>query len=210
MREPDGSGYQKHMVRFRRFDNNDLSVGDTFVELVMTNSHDGKSSFQFMAGLFRLACSNGLTVSQSTFDNICMRHTDYSLDNMTTVVGEVVNKAPLMLDTVREYQSIKLTPAESEVFAKSAIPLRFEPEQTVYPKELLRPRRNVDADNSLWTTLNVVQENIIRGGVRAYSTDENGRQQRRRSREVRAIDSDIKLNRSLWTLAEEMRKIKTA
>jgi hypothetical protein len=71
-----------------------------------------------------------------------------------------------------------------------------------------RARRGDDTGSDLWTTLNRVQENSIRGGLRGVTRDANGRRQVRRTREVTGIDQDVKLNRALWTLAEEMRKLK--
>ena len=49
-----------------------------------------------------------------------------------------------------------------------------------------------------------VQENAIRGGQPCRSTQ--GR--RIRTREVASIDRGVSLNRALWVLAEEMRKLK--
>jgi hypothetical protein len=48
-------GFQKHLVVFR---NNDIQItaedGDNvFPQILLTNSHDGKNSFTFTAGLFR-------------------------------------------------------------------------------------------------------------------------------------------------------------
>jgi translation initiation factor 1 (eIF-1/SUI1) len=66
----------------------------------------------------------------------------------------------------------------------------------------------------MWTTLNVVQENVIKGGLQgvAITTDERGRRQRRNvtTRQVNGIDQDVKLNRALWTLAEKMAELKSA
>jgi hypothetical protein len=56
----EGKGeFTKHMIRFRQT-NQSLVVGDTFPEVVLVNSHDGTSSYQLYAGLFRLACLNGM------------------------------------------------------------------------------------------------------------------------------------------------------
>ena len=69
-------------------------------------------------------------------------------------------------------------------------------------------RRIDDRAPDLWTTFNRVQENVIRGGMRGQSVDANGRRQVRAVRAVTGIDQDVKLNRALWTLAEEMRRLK--
>ena len=55
---------------------------------------------------------------------------------------------------------------------------------------------------------NVVQENIIKGGIHGYRTDDHGRICRAKSRGVKAIDQNVKLNRALWTLAEKMAELK--
>jgi hypothetical protein len=49
-----------------------------------------------------------------------------------------------------------------------------------------------------------VQENLVRGGLHGRAA--NGRAVK--TREVRGIDQNIKLNRALWVLAEEMRRLK--
>jgi len=62
--------YKKHIIRFRNSENDALAaeLGDTFPEIVLTNSHNGTSSFKFHVGLFRLVCSNGLVIADQTFN----------------------------------------------------------------------------------------------------------------------------------------------
>jgi hypothetical protein len=63
----------------------------------------------------------------------------------------------------------------------------------------------------MWNTLNAVQENLIRGGLRYNQRNESGRLvARRRTREVGGIDQNTNINRALWALAEEMKKLKAA
>ena len=72
--------------------------------------------------------------------------------------------------------------------------------------QVLGLHRREDADQSLWTTLNVIQENVIRGGLRGR--DARGRKVT--TRPVQGIDRNVQLNRGLWVLGEEMRKLKAA
>jgi hypothetical protein len=51
-----------------------VAVGDSLVEVVLVNSHDGTSSYKLMAGIFRLVCWNGMVVSESMQDSIAVRH----------------------------------------------------------------------------------------------------------------------------------------
>ncbi|MEI7352991.1 DUF932 domain-containing protein, partial [Pectobacterium parmentieri] len=64
----------------------------------------------------------------------------------------------------------------------------------------LAPRRWQDESNDLWTTYQRVQENLIKGGLTGRSVQ--GKQARTRA--VKGIDGDIKLNRALWVMAETM------
>jgi hypothetical protein len=74
----------------------------------------------------------------------------------------------------------------------------------------LLPRRHDDQASDLWTTFNVVQENVIRGGLTAVGRDANGRRRRTTTRAVNGIDQDVRLNKGLWVLAERMAEIKAA
>ena len=49
-------------------------VGTVFPQILLTNSHDGKNSFQFQAGLYRLICSNGLVIADTQFEAVKIRH----------------------------------------------------------------------------------------------------------------------------------------
>lgn len=207
-------GYQKHMVRFRNFNeqvNEQLVVGDTFVELVLTNSHNGLSSFVFNCGLFRLACSNGMVVAESSFDSARIRHNSYDATQVIDICAETVQKAPMITAGVEKMKSIVLTPQEQLIFANAAKPLRFDKPNEIDTERILKPNRSADKGNDLWKTFNVTQENLIKGKVMYDRFDAAGRYQGRgRTREVKSIDGGMKLNQALWTLAEEMAKLKTA
>ena len=75
----------------------------------------------------------------------------------------------------------------------------------VNPSMLLNPRRYGDGAKDLWTTLNTVQENIIRGGQRDYSRRRPDGSRMPKSRAIKGIDEDMKLNKALWQMAEVLR-----
>jgi hypothetical protein len=50
--------------------------------------------------------------------------------------------------------------------------------------------------------LNTVQENIIRGGQRDYSRPRQHGRRTPKSRAIKCIDEDMKLNKALWQMAE--------
>ncbi|SET65188.1 protein of unknown function [Nitrosospira multiformis] len=66
------------------------------------------------------------------------------------------------------------------------------------------PRRFSDRASNMWTTFSRVQESLIKGGIRRRSKSGSSLP----THAVNGIDQNVKLNRALWILAEEMRKLK--
>ncbi|MET3615831.1 hypothetical protein ABID16_004178 [Rhizobium aquaticum] len=127
----------------------------------------------------------------------------------------VLKGAEHALSAPQDWSSLRLNEEEQHILARSAHVMRFgdgdgEMKMPVRPEQLLTQRRSGDLGNDLWTTWNVVQENAIKGGIRAVTRDEFGRHRRMTSRPVTGIDQDIKLNKALWLLGAEMAKLKGA
>ena len=62
-RHEDRREFTKHLLRLRHVNHiQALTVGSEFPEISLLNSHDGTSSYQMDAGIYRLVCSNGLIV----------------------------------------------------------------------------------------------------------------------------------------------------
>lgn len=202
--------FTKHMLRFRR-DSFDYQINDVIPEIVLINSHDGTSSYKMMLGLFRLICSNGAVVEDSVLNDvrICHRGERDLCQQVIDVSAEVIQEAPRVLNIVNQWQATELTYREQLAFAESAKQV-YSSTIDIQPDKILRPRRNADmGDNAgnrdLWKTFNVVQENLIRGGVIGRTT--NNRLMRTRS--VSSVDRDVKLNRALWTLGAKMQELKS-
>ncbi len=205
-------GYQKHKISFRRdshFGQN--KVGDCFPELVLINSHDGASSYQLHAGIFRLVCTNGLTVSDSLFQKICVKHVGFKKDDVIEASYRVLENLPQVMGSVESMKATQLNRAEQLLFAEQALAIRYDGEPIpVSPDRILRARRYDDQGGDLWKTLNIVQENTIKGGVRGMVKDKDGRVKHIMTRKVGSIDKDTALNKALWTLAERMKELKAA
>src|SRR4030067_3183147 len=205
VRNSDNQGFQKHLIRFRNFDEQikeRLEVGDTMIEIVLTNSHNGTSAFIFNCGMYRCICSNQMMVSESAFDAIHVRHSGYDASQVINVTGEVVNKAPAIVEKVREFKGIELNQDEKIIYADAAKQLRFANPAIIETEQVLRTHRYEDKGNDLWKTFNTVQENLVKGHVSYYDTDENNRLRKRGTKEVKGIDSNMKLNQSLYVLTE--------
>lgn len=206
-RDEEKANFTKHLIRLRHESSMFAQVGDHLREIVLVNSHDGTSSYQLMAGLFRLVCSNGMVVGNGTIDEVRLKHTGDVIPNVIDGCIQILGKLPEVSEQVQAWDSMALTIGEQQAFANAALALRYEEDAPIAGEKLLGNRRYDDAKPSLWNTLNTVQENMIRGGVRYLQQSENGIS-RRKTREVRGIEQNVKLNRALWTLAEEMKKLK--
>lgn len=202
-------GFQKHIIRFRsQSDMRLLEVGEEIPEIVLSNCHMGTASFELDAGVFRCICSNQARVAESTIAKHKIRHVGYAAYKVEDALKTLESSLPVVMDRIENFKSTSLNSDEREILAKAAGELRFDSEkQRVTPSDLLRPRR-YSGDNSkdLWTTFNVIQENVIRGGI--YTRNNKGK--RTRSRAVTSIEKDEKLNKALWVLTEEFHKLKNS
>jgi hypothetical protein len=207
--------FTKHMIRMRhvRDRSGQGHARPETNEIILINSHDGASSYQMLAGLFRFVCCNGLVVGEVVGD--------VRIPHKGNIQGEVIEGAFRVLDEfeavaahTEAMKALQLEPPEEIAFATAALALRFGErgvEDTgghrpapVTAEQLIEARRPEDIGHSLWTTFQRVQENAMRGGQPGRSAQ--GR--RLQTRPVGSIDRGVSLNRALWMLAEEMRKLK--
>jgi len=214
-REPGKADFTKHLIRLRRLDDKRPSVGDTTVEALLKNANDGTARYCLMAGLFRVACDNSLVVKTATIDEVKVGHVGNVQDKVIEGTYRVLTEAEKALVAPDQWSRINLVGEERKAFAKAAHVLRFEDQdglaaQAIDPETLLIPRRAVDTNPNLWNVFNVVQENAIKGGVVGIGRDANNRERRVTTRAIKGIDQDVRLNKALWVLAEEMAKIRQA
>lgn len=200
-------GFQKHVVRLRNSQfNSPITIGEYVPEIVLINSHMGSSAFQLMCGVYRLVCSNGLTVGEN-WSTERIVHKGYADEKAENAIRRIVQVLPEVTGKVEEFRAIGMNDSERLAFAESALELVKDADDkySIRPDRIIQPRRWADrSDQSLWGTFNVVQENLIRGGIRR--TDSVGR--RSHTRQVKSIDKDLAINRALWTLTEKMAELK--
>ncbi len=196
--------HTKHMLRLRHASQINGAEAN---EIVLLNSHDGTSSYQMLAGMFRFVCSNGLVCGDTV--------ADVRVPHKGDVAGQVIEGAFEVLrgfDRVKEsrdlMRGITLDDGEAEVFARSALALKYDPTDNkpapITESQILMPRRFDDRRPDLWSVFNRTQENLTKGGLHGRSA--NGRRQQ--TRPVQGIDSDVRLNRALWMLADGLRQLK--
>jgi hypothetical protein len=186
-------GFQKHLVVFR---NPDIMIkgengDDSFPQILLTNSHDGKAAFNFRVGIFRLVCSNGLVISDADFNNVSIRHVNYTFESLQTKINEIIAKLPGLVNKINVFKAKTLTEIEMNDFATKASQLRTK--KTVNIMDVLSATRTEDQGNDLWVVFNRVQEKILGGSYTSGG---------RKARSVKNFQKDIQLNEQLFELAE--------
>jgi hypothetical protein len=200
-RQTGKTQYGVHEIRLR---NGELpKVGDTLVEAIIRNSHNGMSTLSVSAGLHRLVCENGLTVATSTAESFKVKHQRFELDDVKILTESFASKLPKIEMSVNRMMEKELSTDEKIDFLRKSTEVRFGQNKVLTDLEmvgLLAPNRTEDVGDDLWRVLNVVQEKFVRGGVEMSSP--KGR--RTKLRGLQNIMALNKVNTRLWELAEEM------
>ena len=186
------------------FQNDDIVVngedGDVvYPRVLLTNSHDGKNSFQFQAGLFRMICSNGLVVSDHNFSKLNIRLMGYDFTELRKTIEGLVETLPLTVESMNKFKKTQLNQNQKVDFAVKALALRlggYDFVETVDIEQLLKPTRNEDEGDDVWSVYNVIQEKVIDGDFE-YSTGNKIR----KARTIKNFKQDTELNEQLFELA---------
>jgi len=195
--------HTKHLMRLRHASQ---ITGAEANEIVLLNSHDGSSVFQLIAGQFRFVCANGMVCGDIDSD-VRVQHKGNVVERVVSGAFEVLDGFTRVVEERETMKALTLSADEQTVFAKAAIELKYDTELAPAPiteNQVLAARRMADRGSDLWTTMNKVQENLVRGGLDSRTA----RGQRTRTRPVAGIDQGVKLNRALWVLATEMEKLR--
>ena len=203
-------GFQKHMLRFR---NPSLpKIADSEVDLVLYNSHDRTTGFKFAAGVYRFVCANGLMAGENLFQPVSVKHIGYQANDAIEASYRIIESVPQITQSIESMQQIPLLKEERVFLAQAAMTAKYGEDAGKFrPESALVVRRTADAMPTLWNTFNVIQENLIKGGVSTYRLGTNGQPvARMKTRGVSSITENSKLNMALWTLAEAMKSTKVA
>lgn len=203
VRDEDRRDFTKHMVRLRHAGQINAAEAN---EIILLNSHDGTSSYQLLAGMFRAVCKNGLVCGDTVAD-VRVPHKGDVAGQVIEGAYEVLHGFDRALQSRESMQAVTLDAGESGVFARAALALKYDDPDKPAPiteTQVLMPRRVDDRRPDLWSVFNRTQENLVKGGLTARAS--NGRRQTTRA--VQGIDQNLRLNRALWLLADGMRQLK--
>jgi hypothetical protein len=197
VRDPSRREHTKHLLRLRK---SGQITGQQVPEIMILNSHGGESSFQLLPGYFRSVCTNSLVCGQS-LGEIKVPHRGNVVEKVIEGAYEVLSVFDRVEEKRDAMQSLMLPPPAQQALANAALTYRFgEEHQLVTTSQILTPRRYEDKKDDLWSVFNRCQENLLKGGLSGRSA----KGKRSRTRAVNGIDGDVKLNRALWVMAENM------
>lgn len=96
-------------------------------------------------------------------------------------------------------KSLRLPALAQHALANAALQYRFgEEHQPVTATQILTPRRYEDRQDDLWTIYQRLRDNLL--GLPGRTAQGK----RTHTRVINGIDGDVKLNRALWVMAENM------
>jgi hypothetical protein len=172
---------------------------DQVPQIVLLNSHNGRTQMRMFAGFYRFVCSNGMVVGRDMF-RYEVRHVGDAFAEAFGFADMMTQELDTILGVIDEWGNVKLTQGKQDTFAQRAAELRFGDKSTSYPvTSILEAKRPEDKGDDLWRVFNRVQENTTMGGI----TGENANRRAVTSRALTAITPNIVYNAELWNLAEE-------
>ena len=153
-----------HIVRMKWNQEMEVNGDKMFPEIVIENSFNGKNAFKVKAGIFRLVCTNGLTIAIEEFGEFKIRHTGTADKIAKEITMEFAGRIPQIISTVQKMQETTLTEEQAISLAMKAAQSRWEKEFTrEQAKQLLSVARPEDGGYGLWEVYNRVQENVLNG-----------------------------------------------
>ena len=216
-RKEDNKGFQKHLVVFR---NEDVVItgedGDTvYPQILLTNSHDGKNSFKFQAGLFRMICENGLVIADESFEDYSIRHMGYDFDALQSLIKDMVSNLDLTVESMNKMKQIELDEEQQLELAKKLLDIRLEGTGNAYddyqPKSINYSQRKEDNGVDLWSVFNRQQENIIEGNFKYFNEEKYGKYENvnmdfigRNARPIKNFKQDMDVNKKMFAAALEL------
>jgi hypothetical protein len=186
------------MITFRQPDSK-VRVGDVSPQVTLFNNHGAQRRATLRAGFYRWICSNGLVVSAGIVD---IRgdyiHIDGAAFDFDADFTNAIGRLDSACQQIAQWTKIRLNFVQQNDFAAKGVLIRNnnDPYWSKHfdSHEFLTRRRDGDKADDLWTVFNVVQENILKGGVQGAA---------RMTKEITQVKEIQRINESLWQLATD-------
>lgn len=208
----------RHLVRFRHKDFGAVGLNGNVPEILFTNSHDRTKSMNFHVGIFRLICSNGLVVADSTFSKLNVKHNTLlgnTLNGVRELISDVTSNLPVVFDNIKRLEATELNEKKRRELVMKMFAVRYtdyigengkvkmsDIEASTDIDAFLSVRRAEDAPDNLWCVFNRVQEKLMAGDYKHIGIDGKVRQ----ARPIKNISLNLNINEGLWQVANSFLK----
>ena len=170
------------------------------------NAHAGRGSAQARIGLYRGACANELMFGALVEVKCRARHTGNAEEAVMDAIGLVACRMPDTLQQAREWSKFATNSEQRIELAETGLIARFGEDRAKWAVDaqsvIHNVRRGEDQGRDLWTTLNVIQENILRPFRKGDINEATGK--RNVFRSVSAIETLARINGALVRKAEDI------
>ena len=219
--------YAMHAISFAHDSDLNENNKDSRPEIILYNSHDGKSALKLFSGVFRFICSNGI-VAGNGFQSK-MRHSHTTANGFESMLKDTAANLPRMMNRVAALQESTVDNESAMDFAYNAAALRWEqmpqdmangnmPPEQAKPgayfsrrtvRDMFQANRYADHGPTAWKIFNRIQENIMRGGPSIVSLTNRAKEtgqgwKLRKSKAITSLPKTIDVNRKLWDLADAL------
>jgi hypothetical protein len=210
VKDSSREGYQRHLLRFQNesFSRIDGLSNDnaSIPELIVENSHDGTGALKVFFGVFRLACLNGI-IAGASVASMRVIHSKNSIKNIDEAIDNMTAGIPDLVKRVNRFAGIQLPQEKRIELAHKAAKIRLSHVKGVtfnndHAAAALKPKRWTDTGFDAFSTFNILQEKVIRGGLIYLQETQEGRSEWRTSRAISSVGQSVKLNRELWEALE--------
>lgn len=176
-------------------------VGQTVPQILLVNSHNGRTKLSLRAGLYRFVCANGMVIGNDNF-HMKMIHNIDIYEMIDRYAEAMLGRFGSLQELQERWDQIELSNGKVLEFARKARELRFGSAmaERYSLDSVLDARREEDDGRTLWTIFNRAQENLTKGGL--VGVGATGR--RTKTRQITDIGNDIAFNERLWNLGEEI------
>lgn len=166
-------------------------IGDDEITLTIVNSHDGLCSVRFYLGLKVRLCNNGCVFGTFLIPRIRILHKGMTHQKINESLSLIFNHLAKIESVVYKLKTTQLTNEQTAMFLTEALKIRkvqLSHEFTTVNKA----RRIEDDNNSAWSTLQRVQENLTKGFT-AIEADKV-----KSIQALRSPSSDLNMNTQLF------------
>ncbi len=187
----------KHVVRMTY--NRRIQVNNDWMapEIVISNSFDARSALRVEMGIFRVVCSNGLTIKLEDFGTIYLRHLGDADEMAMEILDTMLANIEKITGLVEEMYQKVLTEEEAIELAMAAAAERWKKAFTRdQAKVLLQVARPEDDGLELFKVMNRIQENAL--------TNSSLRVNNRKVRMINNPTNYERVNSKIFSLAAEM------